>query len=90
MRNTRKSGPRDRERGSILLWGLLIMMIIGGALSVGALGDRAMMELARIEYEAPQQAQAVAHAGIVDAYAWFRRQRSSRSPRRTSAAACRT
>lgn len=74
MTQTSTSGPRHGERGNVLLWALLVILIIGGTLTVGALGEKAMTDLAKIEHEAPQQAHAVAHAGIVDAYAWFRRQ----------------
>jgi hypothetical protein len=62
------------ERGSALLGALFLLLIVAGTIAVGSLSDRALDRLGRAEVEAPVQAQAVAHAGLVDAYAWFRRQ----------------
>jgi len=53
---------------------VLVVMMIAGIVAVGATSDRALDDLTKAEVEAPAQAHAVAEAGIVDAYAWFRRQ----------------
>lgn len=69
-----KSPRRSPQRGSAILGALFVLLIIAGTIAVGSLTDQAIDRLGRAEVEAPAQAQAVAHAGIVDAYAWFRRQ----------------
>ncbi len=65
---------RKSRRGSVLLWVLLTVLLLASFILFGVEADRALDRAMRVEVEAPAQARAVAEAGIVDAYAWFRRQ----------------
>lgn len=65
---------RSSERGSALLWAILAVMLVASMLTIGSDADMASDRRSRVLIEAPAQAQAVAEAGLVDAYAWFRRQ----------------
>jgi hypothetical protein len=65
---------RNRERGVVLIWAAASMMIVAGVVIQGTSRLKAVDEMARAEFSAQGQAKEVAEAGLVDAYAWFRRQ----------------
>ena len=75
INNTTKL-PRNRasERGLMLLWALFSLLVIAGVVLSGTQAEMALDKAARFEYADPAHARAVAAAGIVDAFAWFRRQ----------------
>jgi len=73
----RATMPRNRpcsQRGSVLIWTLFVVLIVGGYVLFGVQADLALDLATRVEVEAPSQARAVAEAGLVDAFAWLRRQ----------------
>ena len=77
MQAPRRTSPvssRSAERGSIMLWATLAVILIASVLTLGLDADRALDRASSVLVEAPAQARAVAEAGLVDAYAWFRRQ----------------
>jgi hypothetical protein len=57
-----------------LVWALFCTLVIAGLVFAGTTSRIAMDHLASSDFSAHGQAEAVAQAGIVDAYAWFRRQ----------------
>jgi len=61
-------------RGSALLWVLFAVLVISGYVLFGVQADLALDKATRVQVETPAQARAVAEAGLVDAFAWFRRQ----------------
>jgi hypothetical protein len=75
-----------RERGVVLIWASATMLIVAGVLIQGSRRLKAVDEMAGAEFSAEGQAKEVAEAGLVDAYAWFRRQQvqpvSAFAPRR--------
>jgi hypothetical protein len=87
------SGPsrrRDAERGVVLIWTLAVLLVLTGLIAAGIEQDSALDRSARMELAVRGQARAVAEAGVVDAYAWFRRQQvqpvTTFAPRRDIAA----
>lgn len=66
--------PRQAERGVILVWAAFTLLFIAGVIVAGIQRERALTDLTRQEHAVNGQARAVAVAGVVDAYAWFRRQ----------------
>lgn len=69
-----RSIPRQAERGVILVWSAFALLLIAGVVAAGTSHERALDRLASHNHAVAGQARAVAVAGIVDAYAWFRRQ----------------
>jgi hypothetical protein len=65
-----------RERGSLLIWAAIVSMMILGVITAGMGSEAAQDRSSRMEAASGGQARAVALAGLVDAYAWFRRQQS--------------
>lgn len=62
------------QRGSILIWVLVVLLVLAGIILKGVTADRALDASTEAALADGGQARAVAEAGIVDAYAWFRRQ----------------
>ena len=63
-----------RERGATMLLTVTLIIIVA-ALVVSGTGElRALDQIGRAEFAAEAQAYSVAYAGLVDAFAWFRRQ----------------
>lgn len=73
-----RSRPRTRssERGVVLIWATITVMLIAGLVLAGTDRTAAVDGLADLEWEARGQVYEVARAGITDAYAWLRRQTS--------------
>ncbi len=65
---------RRREHGMMMVWALLALAIVMGLLFAGLERLRANSVDATSRFRVQGQALDVARAGIVDAYAWFRRQ----------------
>src|SRR5688572_10705452 len=70
----RRGCARDRERGIALIWALFATFVIAGVIMSGTSTRRSLDTMAAIDFSAQGQADAVAQAGLVDGYAWFRRQ----------------
>ncbi len=70
------ASPRQRkeERGVIIIWALLTAFMVAGIVISATEEIRAVDKAAAFEFSANGQAEEVAQAGLVDAYAWFRRQ----------------
>ncbi len=86
-----RGGRRDDgERGSLLVWAAFVMLVILGLVATGVQNEAAHDKFARTELASEGQARAVADAGVVDAFAWFRRQQvqpvTNFAPRRDLAA----
>lgn len=62
------------ESGVILIWAVLCLVLIAGIIFAGNTEYRALDEISKSAYAAGGQAHAVAEAGVIDAYAWIRRQ----------------
>jgi hypothetical protein len=81
---------RARERGVVLIWAAATMILVAGVVVQGTRRLKAVDEMAGAEFSAEGQAKEVAEAGLVDAYAWFRRQQvqpvTTFAPRRDLAA----
>jgi Tfp pilus assembly protein PilX len=69
----RSSRPR-RTRGVALIWAIFAAMVIAGVIVSGTSTFLSVEKMSTIDFRAESQARAVAEAGLVDAYAWFRRQ----------------
>ena len=67
---------RHDERGVILIWAAVTVMLIAGVVMSGAEHIRALDRVTNAEWAADGQAREVARAGLTDAYAWLRRQTS--------------
>lgn len=65
---------RSRERGSALLAALLTSLVLAGMILAATGEMSAMRRATEVEFQAEAQARSLAEAGLVDAYAWFRRQ----------------
>jgi hypothetical protein len=78
LRNRRKArasrASASAGRGSALLYVLFAVLVIAGYVLFGVQADLALDLATRVQVETPAQARAVAEAGLVDAFAWFRRQ----------------
>jgi hypothetical protein len=57
-----------------MIWALFCTMVIAGVVLAGTTSKQAMDKLASADFVAQGQSEAVANAGLTDAYAWFRRQ----------------
>ncbi len=68
------SGCRSREQGVILLWATLTIMFIAGVVMAGTDDLKAVDDMTKAEFSSQGQAIEVAQAGLVDAFAWMRRQ----------------
>ena len=70
----------------VLVWALAALLLIAAVILSGVRSQEALDRSTRFETADPAHARAVAKAGIVDAFAWFRRQQvqpvSSFAPRR--------
>lgn len=62
------------ERGSSLVWVLLAVTIIGGLIAAGSQNLITSDRVVSREFSSHGQALNVSRAGLIDAYAWFRRQ----------------
>lgn len=78
LRNRRKArasrASASAGRGSALLYVLFAVIVIAGYVLFGVQADLALDLATRVQVETPAQARAVAEAGLVDGFAWFRRQ----------------
>jgi hypothetical protein len=72
-REAARGGPAA-ERGIILLWAVMVLAVLAGIFVVGVENETSVDRGARMDLAVRGQAPAVAEAGIVDAFAWFRRQ----------------
>lgn len=68
--------PETAERGSVLVWAAFVLMVVLGVVAGGVSNQEAMDRRSRMELATGGQARAVAEAGLVDAFAWFRRQQT--------------
>lgn len=78
-RSFRRASPgrtRRDQRGIALIWALFAAMVIAGVIVSGTNSFLSIQQLGTAEFRADAQARGVAEAGLVDAYAWFRRQAS--------------
>lgn len=66
--------PKTRERGSALLMSMMTSLVLAGMVLATTGEISAMRRTTQIEFQAEAQARSLAEAGLVDAYAWFRRQ----------------
>ncbi len=62
------------ERGFIVIWAVMSLMLIAGIIVAGSDEFAALDSISQTDYAAGGQAQSIAEAGLVDAYAWMRRQ----------------
>jgi hypothetical protein len=67
---------RRNQSGSLLVWALFALVVLTGILFAGMDHLRASSVATETRFRAQGQALDLARAGIVDAYAWFRRQPS--------------
>jgi Tfp pilus assembly protein PilX len=67
---------RRATRGMALMWAIFAVMVIAGIVVTGTRTFLAVDRLSSVDYSADGQARAVAEAGLVDAFAWFRRQQT--------------
>ncbi len=65
---------RQSERGVVLIWALASTLMIAGLIIAGTAEERAVNTMTRAEFSADGQAREIASAGLVDAFAWLRRQ----------------
>src|SRR5688572_28549507 len=81
---------RETERGVVLLWAVMVLVVLLGVIASGIESQMALDRWSRTALARHGQARAVAEAGVVDAFAWFRRQQvqpvSTFAPRRDLAA----
>lgn len=76
LASTARPRPSDAERGSLFLWAGVVLLTVLGLIATGVTTDQARDRQSRMELAAGGQARAVAEAGLVDAFAWFRRRQS--------------
>lgn len=69
-----RSSRLRRARGVALIWAIFAAMVIAGVIVSGTSTFLSVEKMSTIDFRAESQARAVAEAGLVDAYAWFRRQ----------------
>ncbi len=67
---------RRNDRGMTLVFGLIALVIVGGIVAAGTLSISATSSRVETTFRTEAQALDVARAGMIDAYAWFRRQPS--------------
>lgn len=68
------TSPRSHERGVVVIWALLSAFLVAGIILSATEEMRAVDAAARFEFTAQGHAEEIAQAGLVEAYAWFRRQ----------------
>lgn len=74
-RSTPRGAPgANREAGVIMIWATLTLMMVAGVILAATDDLKAVDQVTKGEFTARGQSQQVAMAGLVDAYAWFRRQ----------------
>jgi hypothetical protein len=74
VQNSERRRGLQRERGVVLIWACTVCMVVAGVVLTASGRIKAIDEMSRAEFSADGQARQVADAGLVDAYAWFRRQ----------------
>ena len=86
----RRPRSAHSERGVVLVWAAAVTLIVAGVVIAGTDRIKAVDDTGKAEFSAQGQAHQVAEAGLVDAYAWFRRQQvqpvATFAPRRNLAA----
>jgi hypothetical protein len=65
---------RAGERGVVLIWAATCMLIVAGVIAMATDKLHAVDVMAGADFSASGQAEEIAEAGLVDAFAWFRRQ----------------
>ena len=65
---------RGSERGVVMIWAVVSTLMIAGLILAGVDDARAVNKMTRAEFSADGQAGEIASAGLVDAFAWLRRQ----------------
>ena len=68
------TGSQRRQRGHALLLALLTAMTVAGMIAAASGEMTASRQGMELEFRAEAQARSLAEAGLVDAYAWLRRQ----------------
>jgi hypothetical protein len=58
----------------LLIWAAFVLMVVLGLAGAGLMSDASHDRITRVELASLGQARAMADAGVVDAYAWLRRQ----------------
>lgn len=71
---TARAGSRSTARGIALIWAMFAAMVIAGVIVSGTNTFLSVQSMGKADFRADAQARQVAEAGLVDAYAWFRRQ----------------
>ncbi len=72
--SNRISPCRREERGVVLVWAAISVLMIAGVIMAATEDVKAVDAMTRAEFSADGQAAEIAHAGIVDGFAWMRRQ----------------
>lgn len=65
---------KKRQRGSAMILAMLTSMVVAGMVLAATGEMSAVRRTTQVEFQAGAQARSLAEAGLVDAYAWFRRQ----------------
>lgn len=68
------SAAPARQSGSILVWVMVAMILLGGIIASGLMLAQTTSEEVGLDLAFRGQAMNVAQAGLVDAHSWFRRQ----------------
>lgn len=63
------------ERGVILIWALISVFTVGALVAAATTDLKSLTTVSDAQFSGEGQAQAVAEAGLADAYAWFRAQK---------------
>ncbi len=66
--------PNRRDRGAALIMALMTCMLVGGIIVASTGEMSAMTRATEVEFQAEAQSRSLAEAGLVDGYAWLRRQ----------------
>ena len=69
-----RPGKAARERGMALIWSFAALIFVAGIIFASVDSESASRGLAHSRFSSEGQARKLARAGLVDAYAWFRRQ----------------
>ena len=67
-------GAALRQRGMALIWALGALLFVAGIIFASVDAENASRGLSQSRFSTEGQARKLARAGLVDAYAWFRRQ----------------
>ncbi len=65
---------RRRESGTTLIWSIVALAVVGGLVAAGTGTLRATSSQVETTFRQEAQAVDIARAGLIDAFAWFRRQ----------------